>query len=143
MFSLVPSYLPTKYPEQWDTCLGTKELSAVLYDYSAPQVWSLSHLYSVDFLHSRICVKSAFLTKTQSKYASAILDGVLGPLHLPSEAHLSVSLFLCSSESNEASQEPLKGVMSALRAFQGSKRSCWEEQKILPDKGLLMRPLVR
>ena len=41
------------------------------------KVWSLSQLYSVDFLQSRIGVKNAFSTNAQSKFASAVLDGVL------------------------------------------------------------------
>ena len=43
------------------------------------QVWSLTQFYSVDFSRSRISVKSAFSTKAQSRFASVVVDGVLGP----------------------------------------------------------------
>ena len=46
------------------------------------QVWSLTQLYSVEFSQSRIGVKSAFSTNTQSRFVSAIFDIVLGPLRL-------------------------------------------------------------
>ena len=43
------------------------------------KVWSLSQLYSVDFLQSRIGVKSAFSRNAQLRFASVIVEGVLGP----------------------------------------------------------------
>ena len=43
------------------------------------EVWSLTQFYSVDFSKSRSGVKNAFSTNTQSRFASAVLDGVLGP----------------------------------------------------------------
>ena len=46
------------------------------------QVWSLTQFYSVDFSQSRIGVKSAFSKNAQSRFASAVFDGVLGPPHL-------------------------------------------------------------
>ena len=46
------------------------------------QVWSLTQFYSVDFLQSRIIVKSAFSTNAQSRFASVVVDGVLGPPRL-------------------------------------------------------------
>ena len=47
------------------------------------QVWSLTQFYSVDFSKSRINVKkSAFSTNAQSKFASVVVDGVLGPQRL-------------------------------------------------------------
>ena len=48
----------------------------------AEQVWSLTQFYSVDFLQSSIGVKSAFSTNTQSRVASVVVDGVLGPPRL-------------------------------------------------------------
>ena len=55
----------------------------------------------------------SFSTNTQSRFAPVVLDSVLGPLLL-SAAHLTVSLFLSSSEAtHEASQWPLKGAVSA------------------------------
>ena len=44
------------------------------------EVWSLTQFYSVDFSKSRSGVKNAFSTNTQSRFASAAFDGVLGPL---------------------------------------------------------------
>ena len=47
------------------------------------QVRSLTQFYSVDFSKSRIGVKkSAFSTNAQSRFASVVLDSVLGPLRL-------------------------------------------------------------
>ena len=46
------------------------------------QVWSLTQFYSVDFSKSRIGVKSAFSTNAQSRFASVVVDGALGPLRL-------------------------------------------------------------
>ena len=42
------------------------------------QVWSLTQFYSVGFSPSRNVVKRAFSTNAQSRFASAVLDGVLG-----------------------------------------------------------------
>ena len=41
------------------------------------QVWSLTQLYSVDFSQWRIDA-----TKAQSRFASVVVDGVLGPPRL-------------------------------------------------------------
>ena len=43
------------------------------------QVWSLTQFHSVDFSQSKIDVKSAFSTNAQSRSASVVVDGVLGP----------------------------------------------------------------
>ena len=48
----------------------------------AKQVWSLTQFYFVDFSKSRIGVKSAFSTNAQSRFASVVVDGVLGPSRL-------------------------------------------------------------
>ena len=48
----------------------------------ADQVWSLTQFYSVDFSQSRIGVKSAFSTNAKSRFASVVIDCVLGPPHL-------------------------------------------------------------
>ena len=42
------------------------------------QVWSLTQLYSAGFSQSRINVKSLLFTNTQSRFALAVFDGVLG-----------------------------------------------------------------
>ena len=49
---------------------------------AAIQVWSLTRFYSVDFSQSRIGVKSAFSTNTQSRFASVVVDGGLRPPRL-------------------------------------------------------------
>ena len=54
---------------------------------------------------------SAFSTNAQSKSASLVLDSVLGPLGI---AHLTVSLYLCSSRSNAIGES---------RPFEGSRVS--------------------
>ena len=46
------------------------------------QGWSLTQSYSVDFSQSKIIVKSAFSTNAQSRFASLVVDGVLGPPRL-------------------------------------------------------------
>ena len=46
------------------------------------QTRSLTQFYSVDFSKSRIGVKSAFSTNAQSRFASVVVDGVLGPPRL-------------------------------------------------------------
>ena len=46
------------------------------------KVWSLTQFYSVDFSQSRISVKSAFSTKAKSRFASVVVDSVLGPPRL-------------------------------------------------------------
>ena len=52
------------------------------YSKTTAQVWSLTQFYSVDFSKSRIGVKSAFSTNAQSRFASVVVDGVLGPPRL-------------------------------------------------------------
>ena len=49
---------------------------------SADQVWSLTQFYSVDFSQSRIGVKSVFAKNAQSRFASVVVDCVLGPPRL-------------------------------------------------------------
>ena len=47
------------------------------------QVWSLTQFYSVNFSKSRIDVKKcAFSTNAQSRFASVVVNGVLGPPRL-------------------------------------------------------------
>ena len=44
------------------------------------QVWSLTQFYSVDFSQLRISVKKCVFNKrTISRFASVVVDGVLGP----------------------------------------------------------------
>ena len=46
------------------------------------QVWSLTQLNSVDFSQSRISTKNPFSTNAQTKFASVVIGGVLGPPRL-------------------------------------------------------------
>ena len=50
--------------------------------YNKQQVWSLTQLYSIDFSQSTFGGKSAFSTNAQSRFASVVVDGVLGPPRL-------------------------------------------------------------
>ena len=52
------------------------------------QVWSLPQFYSVDFAQSKIGVKRLFSTNAQSRFAYAVLDGVLGLLRLAQSSSL-------------------------------------------------------
>ena len=54
---------------------------------SGDQVWSLTQFYYVYFSKSRNA-KSAFSTNAQSRFASASVDGVLGPPCLVSDGVL-------------------------------------------------------
>ena len=65
---------------QEDTDLLTAQLVDLIG--TSTQVWSLTQFYSVDFSQSRIDVKRAFSTNAQSRFASVVVDGVLGPPHL-------------------------------------------------------------
>ena len=47
-------------------------------DLLTEMVWSLTQFYSVDLSQSRIGVKNTFLSNPQSKFASAVVDGLLG-----------------------------------------------------------------
>ena len=60
---------------------GGKGESNNYFKYSC-QVWSLTQLYSVDFSQSRSDVKRVFSTNAQSRFASVVVDGVLGPPRL-------------------------------------------------------------
>ena len=72
-------YLVNQHMVMAESARGyTKELAKK----SSPKVWSLTQLYSVDFSKSRIDVKSAFSTNAQSRFASVVVDGSLGPLRL-------------------------------------------------------------
>ena len=56
-----------------------KSIPALAWRSLNEQVWSQTQLYSVDFSQSRIGVKSAFSTNAQSRFASVVVDSVLGP----------------------------------------------------------------
>ena len=50
--------------------------------FGGTQVWSLTQFYSVDFSKSRIGVKKCVFNKRTIKFASVVVDGVLGPPRL-------------------------------------------------------------
>ena len=74
--------------ERYRTCfyicisLVSPYISVEKLNNSFEQVWSLTQFYSVDLSQSSIGVKSAFSTNTQSRFASVVVDGVLGPPRL-------------------------------------------------------------
>ena len=69
------------------------DLRDVLQSADHRQVWSLTKFYSVGFLQSRISEESGFsLTKAQSRFASVVLDSVLGLLLLSTSQPISKSL---------------------------------------------------
>ena len=75
------------------------------------QVWSLSLFYSIDFSQSRTCEKSAFSTNVHSRFASVVVDSVLG--------HLTRSLQLCSSGSNEGCESRVRDGNKAVAGRNG------------------------
>ena len=103
------------------------------------QVWSLTQFYSVDFSQSGTGVKSAFPANAQSRFASAVLDGVLGPPRLET-AHLMVPIYLCSSGSN--AQGELRAIegrcvssKSPSRVQDGNEGVCWAQlSNLMNDK---------
>ena len=69
----------------WVSDFGFKETEVApeAATYSAwDQVWSLTQFHSTDFSQSRIGVKSVFSTNAQLRFASVVVDGVLGPPRL-------------------------------------------------------------
>ena len=64
------------------------------------QVWSLTQFYFVDFSPSRIGVKKCVFNKRTIKVCVSCCWRCPGT-SAPSTAHLTVSLYLCSSGSNE------------------------------------------
>ena len=75
------------------------------------QVWSLTQFYSVDFSQSRIGEKSAFSTNAQSRFASVVVDGVLGPPRLAQYTWRCPCISVVPEAIHEASRGPLKGAM--------------------------------
>ena len=70
-------------------------------------------------------LKSAFSINAQSRFASAVLDGVLGHLCLAMHTFSSVVL----EAMHEVSGGTLKGAMSVQNALQGSERETRELQR--------------
>ena len=73
------------------------------------QVWSLTQFYSVELSQSRICVKKCSFIKRTIKICASFCWRCHGT-SAPSAAHLTVSLYLCSSRSNAQGElRPLEG----------------------------------
>ena len=105
------------------------------------QVWSLPQFYSVDFSRSRIGVKSAFSTNTQSRFVSVVLHCVLGPLHLARHTWRCPRISVVPEATLEVSWGALKGAVSAQKAPQWSEMETrellvgTEEKSISPIRG--------
>ena len=67
------------------------------------------------------CRKSAFSTNTQSRLASIVVDGVLGPLRLTRHTWWCCCISVVPEATHEASRGPEKGTVSAQKALQGSE----------------------
>ena len=83
------------------------------------RVWSLPQFYSVDFSQSRIGVKKYVFNQHTIKVCVTCFWRCLGT-SVPSAAHLTVSLYLCSSGSNARGEwRALEGRCVSLKALQG------------------------
>ena len=103
---------PTRWPPRWRA--GEPPPAA-----DPPQVWSLTQFYSVDFSHSRTGVKKGgFSTDAQSRFASDVLESVLG---YPHRTWRCPCFSVVPEATHKASPRPLKGAVSAQKAIQGSK----------------------
>ena len=84
---------------------------------------------------------SEFSINTQSKSASVVLDGVRGPPRLARHTWRCPYNFIVLEAMHEASRGPLKGIVSAQKALQGSKTETreflglTEEKSVSPTRG--------
>ena len=105
------------------------------------QVWSLTQFYSVDFSQLRISVKCAFSTNAQSRFASVVVDGVLGPPRLARHTWRCPCISVVPEATHEASRGPEKGAVSAQKALRGSETETrellggTEENSVSPMRG--------
>ena len=94
------------------------------------QVWSLTQLYSVDFSKSRIDVKKCVFKKRTIKVCVSCCWRCPGT-SAPSAAHLTVSLYRCSSGSNARGE---------LRAWEGRRVSSKSPSRVRDgDEGVAGR----
>ena len=103
---------------------------------------SITQFYSVDFSKSRIDVKkSAFSTNAQSRFASVVVDGVLGPPRLARHTWRCPCISVVPEATHEASRGPEKGAVSAQKALRGSETETrellggTEENSVSPMRG--------
>ena len=64
-------------------------------------------------------VESAFSTNAQSRFASVVVGGVLGPPRLARHTYQCPCISVVPEATHEASQGPEKGAVSAQKALQG------------------------
>ena len=91
------------------------------------QVWSLTQFYSVDFSKSRINVKRCVFNKRTIKVCVSCCWWCPGT-SAPSEAHLTVSLYLSSSRSNARRKSRVKDGDEGVTGSNG-------REIYLPNKG--------
>ena len=65
---------------------------------------------------------SVFSTNAKSRFASVVVDGVLGPLRLARQTCRCPCISVVLEATHEASWGPLKGSVSAQKALQGSEK---------------------
>ena len=106
------------------------------------QVWSLTQFYSVDFSQSRISVSKCVFYKRTIKVCVSCCWLCPGT-SAPSAAHLTVSLYLCSSGRNAQgeSSDPWRAPSQLKKPFKGPRRR-WvagknRRAKYFPDNGCL------
>ena len=114
------------------------------------QVWTLTHLCSVDFYNQGRCKKCNF-----SKCKSTIKVCVSCCWRCPdtpatSEAHLMVSLYLCSSGSNARGESRARegrcvSSKSPSKVWDGDEGVAWRNgrEKCLPSEGSLICPALQ
>ena len=82
-----------------------------------------------------------FSSNTQSRFASVVLDGILEPPFIAEHTQQRPSFSAVPEAMHEASQGPLKGVVSAKKALHRSETETrellvgTEEKSISPTKG--------
>ena len=79
----------------------------------SPNIWDMKN-------------KWGFLQTQQSRFASILLDGVLGPTHLARHTWQRYCISLVPESTHEASWGPLKGAVSAQKALCGPKTNTRE-----------------
>ena len=108
---------------------------------------SLTQFYSGDFSKSRIGVKKCVFNKrTMSRFASAVVDGVLGPPRIARHTWRCPCISVVPEATHEASRGPKKGAVSAQKALRGSKTETrellggTEENSVSPRRGVIDLP---
>ena len=92
-----------------------------------------------------ITATSAFSTNIQSRFASVVLDSVLGPLRLAWHTWWCPCFSVVPAASHNMSWRPLKVAVTAQKALQGSELQSREmlvgmEKKVFPHQGVIDLP---